>query len=90
MTHATKAKKSAVERRSAVIERTSGMFAHLAPGVSLADELVADRRAEVRAEEQADEAERRRASQTGNNRTQSDAEPLEQAETAWSCDRRMM
>ena len=29
-------------------------------GVSLADELVADRRAEVRAEEQADEAERRR------------------------------
>lgn len=36
------------------------MFAHLAPGVSLADELVADRRAEVRAEEQADEAERRR------------------------------
>jgi hypothetical protein len=36
------------------------MFAHLAPGVSLADELIADRRAEVRAEEQVDEAERRR------------------------------
>jgi len=33
------------------------MFAHLAPGVSLADELIAERRAEVRAEE---EAERRR------------------------------
>lgn len=38
----------------------AGMFARLAPDVSLADELVADRRAEVRAEEQADEAERRR------------------------------
>lgn len=60
MAHATKAEKSAAERRSAAIERTSGMFAHLAPGVSLADELVADRRAEVRAEERADEAERRR------------------------------
>jgi hypothetical protein len=60
MTHATKAEQSAAERRVAAIERTSGMFAHLAPGVSLADELVADRRAEVRAEEQADEAERRR------------------------------
>jgi hypothetical protein len=34
------------------------MFAHLAPGVSLADELVADRRAEVRAEARADEAKR--------------------------------
>lgn len=50
----------AAERRSTAIERTSGMFARLAPGVSLADELIADRRAEVRAEEQADEAERRR------------------------------
>lgn len=60
MVHATKAEKSAVERRSAAIERTGGMFAHLAPGVSLADELVADRRAEVRAEEQTDKAERHR------------------------------
>lgn len=32
------------------------MYAHLAPGVSLADELVADRRAEARAEERADKA----------------------------------
>lgn len=56
MAHATKAKQSATERRSAAIERTSGMFAHLAPGVSLADELIADRRGEVRAEEQADDA----------------------------------
>lgn len=60
MAHATKAKQSAAGRRVAAIERTSGMFAHLAPGVSLADELVADRRAEVRAEEQADEAARGR------------------------------
>ena len=36
------------------------MFAHLAPGVSLADELVADRRAEVRTEGRAEEAERPR------------------------------
>jgi hypothetical protein len=56
MAQATKAKQSAAERRSAAIERTSGMFGHLAPGVGLADELIADRRAEVRAEEQADEA----------------------------------
>lgn len=60
MSQATKVEKSAAEGRLTAIERTSGMFAHLAPGVSLADELVADRRAEVRAEEQADEAERRR------------------------------
>lgn len=57
MAHATKADKSAIERRAA-IERTRGMFAHLAPDVSLADELIADRRAEVRAEE-LQEAERR-------------------------------
>ena len=49
-----------VERRRAAIEATRGMFAHLAPGVSLAEELIADRRAEVRVEEAADEPERRR------------------------------
>lgn len=58
MAHATGADKSAVERRAA-IERTRGMFAHLAPGVSLADELIADRRTEVR-DEELQEAERRR------------------------------
>ena len=58
MAHATGADKSAVERRAA-IERTRGMFAHLAPGVSLADELIADRRAEARAEDP-QEAQRRR------------------------------
>ena len=58
MTREANADQSIAERRAAAIERTSGMFAHLAPGVSLADELVADRRAEVRAEDQVDEAER--------------------------------
>ena len=54
MAHATKANKSVVQRRRAAAERTRGMFAHVAPGVSMADELIADRRAEVRAEEHAD------------------------------------
>jgi hypothetical protein len=60
MANVTKAHRSTVERRRAAIEATRGMFAYLAPGVSLADELIADRRAEVRAEQAADEAERRR------------------------------
>jgi hypothetical protein len=58
MTSKAETDQSAAERRAAAIEQTSGMYAHLAPGVSLADELVADRRAEVRAEEQVDKAER--------------------------------
>jgi hypothetical protein len=61
MTHATRAAEStstATQRRAAA-ERTRGMFAHLAPGVSMADELIADRRAEVRAEERADAQQRR-------------------------------
>ena len=60
MAHATKADPSVVKRRREAAEQLRGMFAHVAPGVSLADELIADRRAEVRAEERA-EAERRRA-----------------------------
>lgn len=64
MAHATKANASTAEQRHAAIEATRGMFAHLAPGVSLADELIADRRAEVRAEEAADEARRRRRGKT--------------------------
>jgi len=42
--------KANVERRAAA-EKTRGVFAHLAPGVSLADELIADRRKEARAED---------------------------------------
>lgn len=59
MAQVTKAVKSTEQRRAAA-ERTRGMFAHLAPGTSMADELIADRRAEVRAEERAD-AQRQRA-----------------------------
>lgn len=51
MAQMTSADKLAVERRAA-IERTRGMFAHLAPGKSLANDLIADRRAEARAEDQ--------------------------------------
>lgn len=60
MAYATKANKSAVQRRRAVAQQMRGMFAHVAPGVSMADELIADRRAEAQAEERAD-AQRRRA-----------------------------
>jgi len=48
-----------VAARKAAAERMRGMFAHLAPGRSLVDELIADRRAEARAED-LDEARRRR------------------------------
>jgi hypothetical protein len=51
--------KAAVERQAA-IERTRGMFAHLAPGQSLADDLIADRRAEARAEDREAAEETRR------------------------------
>lgn len=60
MAYVTKRQGSLAEQRRAAIEATRGMFAHLAPGVSLADELIADRRAEVRVEEAADEARRQR------------------------------
>jgi len=60
MAQATKAAKSTAKQRRAAAERTRGMFSHLAPGVSLADELIAERRAEAQAEERAD-AQRRRA-----------------------------
>lgn len=45
--------------RKAAVERTRGMFAHLAPGRSVVDELIAQRRAEARAED-LEEAKRRR------------------------------
>lgn len=48
-----------VAARQEAIERTRGMFAHLAPGRSVVDELIANRRAEARAED-LEEAERRR------------------------------
>ncbi len=57
MPHATKDPE--LEKRLKAIERTRGMYAHVAPGVSLVDELIADRRVEARAEDLAEEAERR-------------------------------
>ncbi len=59
MAMALTTKDAELEKRLAVIERTLGMYAHVAPGVSLVDELIADRRAEARAEDLAEEAERR-------------------------------
>lgn len=54
---AVEAEKAAARRAAA--ERLQGMYAHLAQGRSLVDELIADRRAEARAED-LEEAERRR------------------------------
>lgn len=51
MSGAAKSTDREVERRLAAIEHARGSVAHLAPGRSLADELVADRRAEVGAEQ---------------------------------------
>jgi hypothetical protein len=49
-----------VERRQAAAERMRGLFADVAPGRSLADELIAERRTEARAEDRDDEAYRQR------------------------------
>lgn len=50
MAHATKVTDAEVEKRLAAIDYAQGSIAHLAPDRNLADELVADRRAEARAE----------------------------------------
>jgi len=49
-----------VERRRAAAERMRGLFADVAPGRSLVDELIADRRAEAAAEDREDEEARHR------------------------------
>lgn len=46
MAHATKVTDREIEKRLAAIEYVQGSIAHLAPGRNLADELIADRRAE--------------------------------------------
>jgi hypothetical protein len=64
MAHAVKVTDAEMEKRLAAIEWARGSLAHLAPpGVSLVDEVIADHRAEARAEdrEAAEEAQRRRA-----------------------------
>lgn len=61
MAHATKVTDADVEKRLAAIEYAQGSIADLAPGRSLADELIAERRAESRAESLAEKAKRRSA-----------------------------
>lgn len=39
-----------LERRDAILARLQALFAHIPAGVSLADELIAERRAEARRE----------------------------------------
>lgn len=41
-----------LEKRDAVLQRLRRRFAHIPAGVSLADEVIAERRAEARGEEQ--------------------------------------
>jgi hypothetical protein len=60
--HAGRSARFEEERRRSAAERTRGMFAHLAQGRNLSDELIADRRAEaeVEAREATEEAQRLR------------------------------
>jgi hypothetical protein len=55
MAQATKLANSEIERRRAAASRLRGLFADVAPGESLVDELIADRRAEAQAEGRRDE-----------------------------------
>jgi len=47
-----KHKRREIDRQNAVTTQLRGLFADIAPGASLADELIADRRAEASIEEQ--------------------------------------
>ena len=60
MAHATKVTDVEVEKRLAAIEYAQGSIAHLSPGRNLADELIAERRAEARAENVGSGAKQRR------------------------------
>lgn len=59
MAQATKLTDSEIQRRRAAASRLRGLFADVAPGESLVDELIADRRAEARAEGREGKAVRR-------------------------------
>jgi hypothetical protein len=59
MAQATKLTDSEIERRRAAASRLRGLFADVAPDESLVDELIADRRAEARAERREGKADRR-------------------------------
>jgi len=50
MAQAAKLTSAEIDRRRAAAERMRGLFADVAPGRSLVDELIADRRAEAQAE----------------------------------------
>lgn len=60
MAQATKLSKSEIERRRAAAESVRGMLGR-DPERAFSDELIAERRAEARAEDREDEARRRRA-----------------------------
>lgn len=59
MAQATKLTNSEIERRRKAARRLRGLFADVAPDRALVDELIADRRAEARAEGREGKAERR-------------------------------
>lgn len=59
MAQATKLTRSEIERRREATTRLRGLFADIAPDNSLVDELIADRRAEARAEGHEGKANRR-------------------------------
>jgi hypothetical protein len=59
MAQATKLTNAEIERRRAAASRLRGLFADVAPGESLVDELIADRRAEAGAEGREGKADRR-------------------------------
>lgn len=59
MAQATKLTDSEIQRRRAAASRLRGLFADVAPGESLVDELIADRRAEARVEGREGKAVRR-------------------------------
>lgn len=59
MAQATKLTDAEVERRREAAARLRGLFADVAPESSLVDELIADRRAEARAEGREGKADRR-------------------------------
>lgn len=58
MAQATKLTRSGIERRREAATRLRGLFADVAPGDRLVDELIADRHTEARAEGHEDKANR--------------------------------
>lgn len=61
MAQATKLTDAEIDRRRAAAKRLRGLFADVAPGQGLVDELIADRRVEAQAEGREGKAGSRRA-----------------------------